>query len=474
MAEPSQPRLFNVIKSQYGVQVQRLVNIYTRAECKLARLREQLTFNIRCKYMKVILPSLKVKPLVKTAEGYRIAKECSYRFLLARIKENVSSIKRLESDIRDRREDLRLALSSHHFSTVHEVGLARSRYESKVSRSRMRRKFERLVRRCNEDVQKQGKWVVNLSSKELSQPEQSVLSKGLNFTPVPKWVPISRFVVAIENGLQTVSDDTAEDIRQRMIGLLKKFKLPRSNLSNEECKAIKKLQKDTSLAILPADKGRATVVMDMSQYDSKMVSLLSDESTYKVLKKDPTQSFERKMNGLLLKLKKEQRLPLAQYNALRSSSGSIPAIYGLPKVHKDSIPLRPIVSFCTSPTYNLSKYLVTLLSPLVGGSPSAIKNSQDFVSFIQQQCLKEEEILVSFDVISLFTKVSVALALGVARRRLECDESLKDRTSLLVDDIMELLSLCLNATYFSFAVLYISRYMALLWGLLFQLSLLIW
>ena len=64
--------------------------------------------------------------------------------------------------------------------------------------------------------------------------------------------------------------------------------------------------------------------------------------------------------------------------------------------------------------------------------------------------MQDDEVLVSFDVISLFTKVPVPLALDIAQQRLESDESLHDRTTLTVDDIVEMLSLCLNATYFSF------------------------
>ena len=113
--------------------------------------------------------------------------------------------------------------------------------------------------------------------------------------------------------------------------------------------------------------------------------------------------------------------------------------------------MRPIVSFYTSPTFNLSKYLVRLLSPLVGNTSSAIRSSKDFASFIQQERLSRNEILVSFDAVSLFTRIPVGLALDVVRKRLEEEEeSLSSRTSLNIDDIISLLALCLNATYFVF------------------------
>ena len=49
-----------------------------------------------------------------------------------------------------------------------------------------------------------------------------------------------------------------------------------------------------------------------------------------------------------------------------SSDGLSPRFYGLPKIHKVGIPLRPIVSFMNSPTYEVSSYLAKFLSPVVG------------------------------------------------------------------------------------------------------------
>ena len=50
--------------------------------------------------------------------------------------------------------------------------------------------------------------------------------------------------------------------------------------------------------------------------------------------------------------------------------------------YKPEIPLWPIVSFVNSPTYALSKHLVSILSLLVGKSLSHVRNSADFAPFI--------------------------------------------------------------------------------------------
>ena len=142
-----------------------------------------------------------------------------------------------------------------------------------------------------------------------------------------------------------------------IIGLLNKQKLPPPNMTLVEYRPLRSLQRDTSIVIIPADKGRATVVLDRSTYDQKIQTLLSDEDTYRRLSKDPAPALERYMNDLLRSLKKshasytsgsivrQENLLLAissqLYSRLHSSAGK-PLLYGLPKIHNPDVPLWPI------------------------------------------------------------------------------------------------------------------------------------
>ena len=165
------------------------------------------------------------------------------------------------------------------------------------------------------------------------------------------------------------------------------------------------------------------------------------------MSRDPAPALERRMNDFLIALKKKGVLPTNLYYKIRSSAGKTPRLYGLPKVHKPGIPLRPIVSFISSPTYQLSKHLANILSPLVGNASSHVINSFEFSAFITKQKLPKDTKLVSFDVVSLFTKVPIDRAIDVARDRLINDSSLEDHTMLSPAEVLKLLQFCLNATY---------------------------
>ena len=56
----------------------------------------------------------------------------------------------------------------------------------------MRSKYEQLVKRCSKKIQWNDRWVVNLSSEELSFFQRLVLSRGLNFAVAPRDIPLPK------------------------------------------------------------------------------------------------------------------------------------------------------------------------------------------------------------------------------------------------------------------------------------------
>ncbi|XP_076045760.1 uncharacterized protein LOC143028003 [Oratosquilla oratoria] len=135
---------------------------------------------------------------------------------------------------------------------------------------------------------------------------------------------------------------------------------------------------------------------------------------------------------------------------MRPEDSTIPKFYGLPKVHKENIPLRPIVAFRNSPTYHLASYLAKLLRPLVTDSPHMLQNSADFIERIKGLNLRSGDVLVSFDVQSMFTSIPRDLAKSALKSAMEDNRGFLDNQKLSVSELMRLISLCLDSTYFRF------------------------
>ena len=109
--------------------------------------------------------------------------------------------------------------------------------------------------------------------------EGSVLNKGLNYVVSPQTVPVEEFVVATEVVCDRLDAKDKEEIRSKVTGIFHPASPPSSNISREERQAIKDLKKDNNIVILPADKGKITVVLDSSTYEEKVNALLSDTNS---------------------------------------------------------------------------------------------------------------------------------------------------------------------------------------------------
>ena len=88
-----------------------------------------------------------------------------------------------------------------------------------------------------------------------------------------------------------------------------------------------------------------------------------DTTTYRRLKKDPTATQESKLSRRLKGLEKDGELLGHLYHQLRPSGSQPPRIYGLPKIHKAEVPLRPIVSCIGAPSYQLFKHRFSRIPP---------------------------------------------------------------------------------------------------------------
>ena len=293
------------------------------------------------------------------------------------------------------------------------------------------------------------KWVRNISKTPLTKAQEKLLAHSPNFVIVPKEPPTTEYIVAIEKACLRLPSGKAEELRGEVKAILKKDNKNKPNITKEEYQAIKDLRRDKTRMVLTTDKGVSMVVMDKEDYNSKSEELLHTP-TYQILKTDPTNKIKNKLISLLKTIKAEGGISETTYKKLYPTGDTTPKYYGLPKVHKEGTPLRPIVSSIGSATYETAKELSKILKPLVGRSIHHVKNNQEFIQSLQDITVDEEDCMMSFDVKSLFTSIPIQPTLTIIKKLLEEDTSLHQRTSMAVKHINWLLELCLTNTYFSF------------------------
>ena len=95
-------------------------------------------------------------------------------------------------------------------------------------------------------------------------------------------------------------------------------------------------------------------------------------------------------------------------NSIKSkivSTGSAPGkLYGTIKVQKQGNPARPVVSMIGTPEYNLAKFLDQIIKPYI---PNQFMLDSKFhlLDRLKEFSPSPNQIMVSFDVVSLFTNV---------------------------------------------------------------------
>jgi len=286
--------------------------------------------------------------------------------------------------------------------------------------------------------------------KQLSLNHKRVLRLGLNFAIAPRKIPVPQILTSVENSLWKVPQSERNIIRGKVTSIILNHRPPPPALTSDEWAGVTELKENKDIVIVRAHKGNATVIKDRVSYDDKVTDMLQDAETYFQLRTNPLAKTQKNVNAFISNLQKENKVSTGDAFKVKSSDPIFPRLYGLPKVHKDAIPLRPIASFIGSATSNRSREIARIIKHLVGKSVHHIRNAEDFLNEIRNLSINQDEIMASLDVVSLFTKVPVELALDVVLHRLELWADISSHTKRSIRDICQGLKICLNATHLHF------------------------
>ena len=127
-------------------------------------------------------------------------------------------------------------------------------------------------------------------------------------------------------------------------------------LTKEEHAGLSKLAKDESIVITKADKGNAVVIQNKKDYLEKVQKLIdidSKSSKFKKLERDVTVTRERRLQNKIRDLRKNDEISDEVFKQIMPRGSKAGILYGLPKIHKNGAPIRPIISAVGTYNYKL-------------------------------------------------------------------------------------------------------------------------
>ncbi|XP_046406345.1 uncharacterized protein LOC124171246 [Ischnura elegans] len=270
----------------------------------------------------------------------RILLRASKALLRERVHHTRLSLHRCSEELYKIHLQLSSSLNATDWDKIEKITYFTSQNVEITARKTQIKKFDKLQNRQHpSDQHLRDRSVVNLTERVLDDATTSVLSKGHNFAIAPRNLPMERIITEVESAIRKLPKDDAAEIREDVSHILRTAKPPKQNLSAAEREALSKLKSDESLIILRADKGNATVLMTRKDYNEKISQLL-DDPAYQQLKSNPTTRIERQVKELI----KRSSIPQETQRNLIPRAAKPPRLYGLPKIHKEGVPLRPIVS----------------------------------------------------------------------------------------------------------------------------------
>ena len=178
-------------------------------------------------------------------------------------------------------------------------------------------------------------------------------------------------------------------------------------MSRDEQKALNELKQNNDINLKKADKGSTTVIMNKTDKIKEGENLLNDEQSHKRLTEPMVKGSHNKVLHLIADLHRENHIDdmTKKWLSQTPNPPRIPESYTLTKIHKPTITARPIISGCDGPTERISSFVDTLLQPISKSQKSYLKDTTDFINFIEKTKVKKRTFLVSMEVASLYTNI---------------------------------------------------------------------
>ena len=419
---PRGTSIIQVIERRYGRSTVNIYRKYERLNKKFDKCKCDIAFLMKCKAFNIVPKFLNFKLYKSNLYNSKFYKKCQFKLLQNELNTKNKLLKDLDKRVLSEKERLKSVISYIDFVCLNNfVDRCVSKYSSAIENTHDK-KLKSLGITNNLNSLDPNKVIYNFSKRKLTSKEQALLAFGLNFKLPNFKINFFKYFTAFENLYKLLTrfsvynpgdnfnykfQDKFKSIAMKNFYNFKPWKVFSPIFTKNDVNILKNLSKDNSITICRPDKGRGVVILNKSDYSNKMYDILNDKTKFQEIQNtDPllyTLRAEDKINNKIRIFKKLKIIDDDLSSTLTVSGTSPGILYGLPKIHKTGVPMRPILAAYNTPSYNLSKFIVSKLNHLTTNE-FTIKNSYEFAELLTNTSNKDY-IMCSFDIKSLFTNI---------------------------------------------------------------------
>lgn len=466
---------FQDVTSKYGFDTTRNLKSYKSILARIARIQSGRRFLIRCRKLGIfprnILNATRNVNSIKffNEKNSQLLEQRKFtlnKYLLKleikdvnyQLKFLIRKKDRLIHNIRNSNLDAPTMYNFFNFTSGNSDSiyfLNNSRLNDKIDNTQRPQFFDKM----NFDDKKD--WIKNLTDTQLPKFLIYTLTVGDNFS-IATNISKSDIVNNIKNFEfsllgKKIDSQTENEMRSTFVNIYtdeiknnRHSPLTETKFYDNLKKTRQFLKDNPHLMFTHADKGNVTVCIEKNTYFEKMRKLLDNKKFYEII--TPDQNFlTNRQKDVYEIFKHFDDLALFGNNFnvknYTQTDTLLAKCYGLPKIHKIDIPMRPIISTVNSPTESLSKIFLNDLKKAIKLPNSHIDNSFKLIEKIKNLHIPPDYYLVSLDVVSLFTNIPLSLVINSLDKRYS---DISSKCTIPFTDIINCTKFLFNNTYFTF------------------------
>jgi hypothetical protein len=240
--------------------------------------------------------------------------------------------------------------------------------------------------------------------------EKQIYKKNLNWNPPPAPLIIEDEITEFEKAIKS--------FQKKLSDKYNSLKSP--NLNPFQQKILLQLRKNHNIIIKPTDKNLGPAAMDTTEYIKQALQEHLLTNTYKQLSEMEAKNRMIHLKEILKNLvathsKSLSKPELTYFQRSLQSFHRLPIFYGLPKVHKNPVTLRPVVSTSGSLLAIFSTWLDYKMKELLPLVQSYVKNSFNTITELKNLQIPKNALLFSADATSMYTNIDTTTGISAVK-----------------------------------------------------------